>query len=198
MEAYDYVKENLIEKPNTYFYSSFFGYSFFISWRKQRKEVYDKLGGEASPPESSSFYTIEDIENMINSEVVETGILFEAVYGNLDKHHIQLASIISKLIKKFEVSKRWHTTYLKGLRTTKDSNDVWHLELYLRAAEIFEKVYIKFDNLPSFNVFLKLIDTLCSVAEQLDGTQKKRLARLIKQEEALIIEMAHKLNLQIV
>lgn len=149
--SYPYADGNLLDTPNTYFYTQYGGKDFLEAFRKSRMKIHSQLGGEALPPKSSVNAT---------GDTLDVAGLLEAAYGTMQKE------AIDRLMKK----------YGPNLRTLKN------LELYLRAAEVFEQAYTQFGELPYLNVLLKLLDTLCAHHRDLASEEKKRLARLISRE----------------
>lgn len=76
-----------------------------------------------------------------------------------------------KMVKEFETAKTCRNIYL------------------IEIAKIFCTAYEKFGDLPCLNSFLKCIDMLCSIKEDLDILEKMKLCRLIDKEGLFILKL---------
>ena len=88
-------------------------------------------------------------------------------------------------MKKFEIHKRVHEGYDEGFRAL-DKSARHSLPLYLRAADLFQAVYEENGALRHLNVYLKCLDTLCSLSDSLDSALSARLAWHLGQEQGYI------------
>lgn len=151
---YAYAKGRLLDVPNTYFYTPYYGMEFIKAWKTERLRILKvsgkpvKTGGSIKSPRDRR----EDIEILLR-----------------------------QLVRKFEITKRIYTSYRNGLRPA-DGAGYKDYELYLKTAGLFEAAYAKFKKLIYLNAFLKIMDTLCSISHNLNKRQKQRLAWLILRE----------------
>ena len=200
MQRYPYARGPLLDKPNTYFYSQYGGVEFLNAWKEEREGAIHALGKPAFPPNADVVESFEDIVEKVDKEgaIITTYEILEVLYhtlaasrGTRDK---KVAMFIDTLVKKFEVSKRWYRSYRARLRVAMenkdDKNAYGDLALYLRAAEIFEAAYLKFNKLPYLNVFLKSLDTLCALRHYLVDEQRGRLVRLLMNEREYVDSLA--------
>lgn len=189
MNFYIYATGNLLEKPNTYFYTEYYGRDFLETWKRDRERIYAVLGSEL-PPEQGKPNLLKNLRDKVEAgESLDIYFIFDAVQGALTEHgktdRAVLKQFLNQLVQRFEVAKRWYPKYDASFRT-EDKTKYGVLELYVRGAEIFCEAFLLFKDLPYLNVLLKSIDTLCSVYEKLNINQKGRLARLICQEAKYI------------
>ena len=91
MTLYPYGTGDLIETPNTYFYSEYHGRDFIAAWRQSRTNVLAKLPtavppAPSKPANASSRQSVDLLEWAIGGDV----------------------SLREAFIKKFEIHKRVH------------------------------------------------------------------------------------------
>lgn len=190
MNLYTYTFGNLLEKPNTYFYTEYHGLDFLEAWKSDRERVRAKLGNELPPFKGKPDLFESLLAKIAARKSLDAHFIFDAVQGALagKKDHgntPELKRLINKLVQRFEVSKRWYPEYEASFRA-KVKTVYDDLELYVRGAEIFDAAHAQFGELPYLNALLKSIDTLCSIHEKLNADQKGRLARLISRESHYI------------
>ncbi|MEK9132849.1 MAG: hypothetical protein AAB606_04040 [Patescibacteria group bacterium] len=189
MSLYTYTTGDLLEKPNTYFYAEYHGLDFLEAWKRERAEVFGKLGVQLPAVPGKPGLLQNLCAKMLAGEILDTHFIFDAVKGALSSGESQketeFKNILNKLVQKFEVSKRWYSKYDASMKAA-DKTAYHDLELYVRGAEIFESAFAAFGDLPYLNALLKSIDTLCSVCEKLDAGQRGRLARMISSESDCI------------
>lgn len=159
MTIYPYASGDLIEHPNTYFYSQYHGREFIDAWQECRAITLAKLPEAIAPPEVKK--TI-DRRSRNSAELLE-----RALEG--DKH------LREAFIKKFEIHKRLHDGYDTNFRAL-DIKARRSLSLYLRAADVFQLTYQESQALRHLNVYLKCIDTLCSMVSEMSNDLLARLA----------------------
>lgn len=206
--SYNYAQGNLLDKPNTYFYSQFFGADFLLAWRKQRDEIkiklenFSMLSVDALPTPIESSLLLSEINN---KDLVDINRILKITYLNLINTGLNndpnIKIIVNKLVKKFEVSKRWYINYGTALRTLpeyKDDQSAYsNLDLYIQGAELFEEAYVQSGNLPYLNVLLKSMDTLCASVDDLTTDSKSRLFKLIDKEKKCFDSLQKSLNITI-
>ncbi|MDA1100153.1 MAG: hypothetical protein O2967_14340 [Proteobacteria bacterium] len=168
MITYPYATGDLIETPNTYFYSEYAGHDFIIAWRHERATVLAELP-EAVPPAPAK---PADPASRRSAELLE-----RALGGDI--------SLREAFIKKFEIHKRVHDGYDESFRAL-DKAARRSLPLYLRAADLFQAVYEESHALRHLNAYLKCLDTLCAEAASLSAELSARLAWHLDREASYI------------
>jgi hypothetical protein len=165
---YPYATGNLIERPNNYFYSEYGGREFVAAWRRQREVVLAKLPVAVAPlpPQPA------DPNSRRSADLLE-----RALAGD--------SAIRQALVKRFEIHKRIHDGYSDAFRAI-DRSAHWSLPLYLRAADLFAAAYEDSATLRHLNVYLKCLDTLCSLSDRLAAELSARLAWHLIQEQGYI------------
>lgn len=200
MSDYPYSRGDLLEHPNTYFYTSFEGSPFLDAWRLSRNEIKKSLGREKEPLVKNQNIKENVLTRAERENPVETSELVYILYDSLcsDDKTLQLRamSLVDKLLKRFELFKRIHTSYGLGFRAI-DKKEYFDLGLYILTAALFEKAYSISSKLPYLNVLLKIIDTLCSFHSNLSEIEKSRLSWLISKEKAHIDIIATKVGVKV-
>ncbi len=181
---YTYAAGDLLDNPHTYQYSQFCGVLFVEAWLKHRSEVIKEIGISSHPPGPN------DVADCNCSDLIKLAHLLEDVYGELQEKEnfieASCAGTVKTLIKKFELTKRLYCSYDNNFKPT-DRGDYRNLNNYLRFAEVMELYYKNTHDIPTLNVFLKIIDTLIASKEMLDELQRARLAWLIEREQEYVI-----------
>jgi hypothetical protein len=176
--SYIYSSGNLIEERNTYFYTPYLGIPFVKAWRMEREKAIKILGAPCEPPAPAELQNDDS-----------TGFaLLESLYADIISSNFD--NNLSLLIQRFEVGKRIYKKYDKNLRAI-DRAQCHDLSLYLRFAEILDEAYTRSGKLNYLNPFLKIIDTLIALQDNLDGPQGGRLSRLIDRELQYVDKLAH-------
>jgi hypothetical protein len=159
---YPYATGDLIEKPNTYFYSQFGGAAFIAAWRASRARAGDPLP-KPVPPLPANKAKPGTGEGTGQS----VALLEQALAGD--------GELAEAFVKKFEIHKRVHDGYGPGFRALdrRARND---LTLYLRAADLFAALYDDGHALRHLNVYLKCLDTICAMSSRLTADLSARLA----------------------
>ncbi|MDP6689029.1 MAG: hypothetical protein QF384_06005, partial [Alphaproteobacteria bacterium] len=168
MTNYPYATGDLIETPNSYFYSQYGGRGFVAAWREARRAVAARLPEAVAP---------------LPPQPAERGSrmgadLLERALGGDD-------AIREAFVKRFEIHKRIHDGYNEAFRAL-DRSAHRSLPLYLRAADLFAAAYEQSATLRHLNVYLKCLDTLCSLSECLDSDLAARLAWHLNNEQSCI------------
>jgi hypothetical protein len=160
---YRYATGDLINKPNSYFYTPYQGIRFLDYWRNARSEVLACLPEPVPPKPAScgpiSFSAIDLLEHAIAGDI----------------------ALRDAFVKKFEIFKRIHSQYDESLKAVSGS-DIHDFALYLRATDLFEKSYRATDDVRYLNVLLKCLDTLCAYHDVLGDELGARLAWHIENE----------------
>lgn len=179
--TYVYSRGNLIEERNTYFYTPYLGTPFISAWRMERDKSIKKLGAPCEPPAPA------EVQNSDGSGFA----LLESLYADIISSNFD--NNLSLLIQRFEVGKRIYKNYDKNLRAI-DRAQCHDLSLYLRFAEILDEAYTRSGKLNYLNPFLKIIDTLIALQDNLDAPQGGRLSRLIDRELQYVDKLAHRIG----
>ncbi len=166
--TYPYATGDLIETPNSYFYSEYHGRVFVAAWRGDRAAILARLPKAAPPPparsaDPASRQSVELLERALGSD----------------------APLSEAFVKKFEIHKRVHDGYDEAFRAL-DKSARRSLPLYLRAADLFAAIYQQSGALRHLNVYLKCLDTLCAEAEALPSDLAARLAWHLRREQCWI------------
>ena len=168
MTSYPYADGDLIETPNTYFYSEYHGRDFIAAWSQSRDGVLAKLP-TAEPP--------APVRPADPGSDQSKDLLERALGGD--------ASLREHFIKKFEIHKRVHGGYDESFRAL-DKAVRRSLPLYLRAADLFHAAYDDSRAFRHLNVYLKCLDTLCAAADEMTMDLAARLAWHLRREQAII------------
>ncbi len=168
MTSYPYATRNLIEQPNTYFYSEYSGHAFVAAWREGRNEVLSKHPKPVAPLPAGP----ADPGSRLSADLLE-----RALAGD--------AEIREAFVKRFEIHKRIHDGYNAAFRAL-DRSARGSLPLYFRAADLFAAAYEESATLRHLNVYLKCLDTLCSLSDSLDSGLSARLAWHLGREQGYI------------
>jgi len=171
-ELYPYASGNLIEQPNSYFYTPYHGNSFFAAWRDSRQAVRQTLPDSLVPPGARVVNDASDYS---------ADLLERAIAGD--------EQLRESFVKKFEITKRIHERYDKSFRAI-DKTRRHDFSLYVRAADLFESSYRLTGSARYFNVYLKCLDTLCAHAGELAGALPGRLAWHLERENEHFMRMA--------
>lgn len=179
--TYTYAHGNLLEKRNTYTYTSYHGDVFFSDWRKVRASVHDKL---PSPEQAPIPQSPRNLNLVLEDDIYDTAELLESIMVRLVQHEIDefTSDVLAQLVRRFEVSKRVHTQYLSHWRAAPESGYT-DLALYIRYAEVMELAYSATNRIDLLNVLLKIHDTLSSQVSSLSPQESGRLARLLNCED---------------
>jgi len=165
---YPYATGDLIEQPNTYFYSEYHGGEFIMAWRRERLAVLATLPEAVAPPPSRP----TDPNSRQSVDLLECALAGD---GPLAK----------AFVKRFEIHKRVHDGYDEAFRAL-DRAARHSYPHYLRAADLFAALYQDSGASRHLNVYLKCIDTLCAVAASLPKDLAARLAWHLAREKQCI------------
>ena len=168
MIIYPYATGDLIAQPNSYFYSEYHGREFVLAWRRQRQAVLDKLPEAVAPPSPGKAKP---------SSRLSTDLLEHALAGD--------GELREAFVKKFEIHKRVHDGYDHDFRAL-DRTAHCTYSLYLRAADLFAATHEESGAVRHLNVYLKCLDTLCAVVEDLPRDLAGRLTWHLERERTYI------------
>ena len=187
---YPYASGVTFERDKRYSYSQYHGVSFLNAWRLQRRAILEQLPTEQLPPRT-------DILTLPDRDSIDTAELLDFLYGSLvsDKPTDSMTyRLVDQLVRRFEVFRRIHATYDEQFRAV-DKMKFENLELYIRAAEVFNVAYEATNSLTYLNVLLKIIDSLSANAENLSRAQAGRLVNVIKREGDHIAQLVNGLRI---
>jgi methionyl-tRNA formyltransferase len=173
--GYPYADGDLLEQPAQYSYSRFGGLPFLAAWSGRRADAAAVAGAapQAAPPEAPVLHLLQEVARGLAARPPEPAAL----------------DVLHRLLQRFEVTKRLHGAYGANWRPL-DAADYRDPERYLRFAELLEQAYAATAQLPCLNGLLKCMDTLCSLAPQLDATQAERFRSLVTREQGHVQAIA--------
>jgi len=192
---YPYAKGDLLQKPNTYFYTEFVGGHFLNYWQGEREQIQKSLNNY-SPHLGNSMDVVSLAEisqsyaerKVINTRTLLISIIREFQGGARPDSNQSLNQWLLRLVKKFETTKRIHEVYRENFLAA-DKTKYRNIELYLLVAEVFTLAYEVDRSLVFLNVYLKVMDTLCSQHEVLSTVEQSQLSNLIKAEKRHITDL---------
>ena len=184
--TYPYAAGDLLERPNTYFYSAYHGRAFLDAWRRQRADALREMDAAASLSATGLDSPAEPAQ--------PTDLLLESIHRGLSAtggaaEHL---SVLDRLVQRFEVTKRIHAEYSDVWRPV-DGADYRSAHRYVRFAEVLELAYERTGALPYLNALLKNIDTLSSLRSTLSQDQRARVRRVIARERDHVRKLAERL-----
>ena len=182
---YNYCKRNLLDKPESYMYSTIGEEAFLRDYRDLREDYlanqisllpssFDKLTELDSflklCPEFLAHinlsYNIKDKHSssicFIVDDVIQTSKLLQSIALNLHTGEKEISyKWLSLLIKRFEVFKKIHSRFNQNFKKV---DDEYH-DLFIYAATGFLLLiyFEKYGNLKFLNCALKINDLLCSI-----------------------------------
>ena len=183
---YPYARGDLLHERNTYYYTPYHGRQFLDAWRAARSDMLANLPAPAAaaPPVDAA---------AVSAGVTraDTRVLLECALAERDK---AACALLEKFVKKFEITKRIHETYDADFRAVNRSAFL-RIDLYVRAAELFEVAFCATDDLRYLNVLLKCLDTLSVVTDDLTQDDQARLACLILRERKHVEALMRRLEI---
>ena len=117
------------------------------------------------------------LENEIDTERLLTSILFNQLNN---KNNRLIKEWLDLLIQRFEVTKKLHTIYPKGLRSGKGKTNV--VRLYWMFALLLNLCYVETQNIKYLSTLLKVSELLCSL-----GSNNRSIHEVPKQGLVLIL-----------
>jgi adenylylsulfate kinase len=182
---YTLADGDLLNSPNTYFYTPFSGAPFLDAWCMSRDQLLTSvLELSSTSNEPASTFIIDD--------TIHTAELLAALKSEYNANQAitdESKKWLFKLLQKFEVFKRIHGHYDMNFRAI-DRQDHRNTSLYLDLAEVFELAWQHDNSLPFLNCLLKILDTISSLEKSLSEVDKIRLAHLVLKEKKHIRDFA--------
>jgi len=185
--AYKYITENNLYEKQNYMYSEYRGTVFLREYFESRKNALnDKETGKAESLDQK--YTGD------NPTKVNLGQLF----GKLEdgEYSGEILAEINRYVKSFEVRKRIYTEYDDSWKPVAGAG-FEDYDNYLLLAECLIRVYGQEACLKHFSCLLKVDDTLVSVRDKMDASQRERLKEIIRQELYYFDRLADKAGIDL-
>ena len=149
--TYPYAEGNLLEQPNTYFYSAYRGEQFLKAWRECRgNRLVGALGQGAStlPIETEADSAIEQMTVALEESLEES---------------VNALAKLDKLVQSFEVTKRIFDNYTRDFRAV-DKSRYHNIGSYALFSRLLNLAFKKTGCLTYLNAFLKCNDILNAVS----------------------------------
>jgi hypothetical protein len=174
---YPYAQGNLLESPNTYFYTEYRGAEFLDAWSQARSVV------------RSALFQRDRSSDRPDADPQHPALerLFADAVGL--RRGAPLSPGMELLLKRFEVTKRVFDAYDEEFRPL-DRTAYTQLGNYVRLAETFDIAYDRSGDLRMLNALLKILDTLCAHHQRLDDSLGARVAHLLGREQAHVRALA--------
>lgn len=183
---YPYARGSLLYERNTYYYTPYAGRQFLDAWKVARNAVLERL-----PVPAAAAAPIDTAAASSSAETSDTRVLLERALAETDRGG---HALVEMFVKKFETTKRVHEAYDADFRAINRSAFL-RLDLYVRAAELFEVAFCATGDVRYLNVLLKCLDTLSAVAGDLAQDDQARLARLIVREREHVEALMRRLEI---
>jgi hypothetical protein len=183
---YPYACGNLLHERNTYYYTPYAGRQFLDAWKGARNAVLERL-----PVPTAAAPPIDTAAASPSAETRDTRVLLECALAETDRGG---HALLEMFVKKFETTKRVYEAYDADFRPVNRSAFL-RLDLYVRAAELFEVAFCATEDVRYLNVLLKCLDTLSAVVGGLAQEEQARLARLIVQEREHVEALMRRLEI---
>ena len=171
LPEYPYSLGNRVEDRNTYFYTPFLGNPFLEAWKLSRIEAIASHEPAISAPSPES----------CNPNDNSGKAILERIYAEALDLPDRRADSLLLLLKRFEVVKRIFTDYNDELRPI-DPKQFHDTSLYLRFAEVLDLAYSQTKSLFYLNAYLKSLDVLVSLRDEIAEDHKARFARCVRNE----------------
>jgi methionyl-tRNA formyltransferase len=176
--TYRYASGDLLEKRNTYFYTSYEGEAFLRSWRQQRAATLAAACGtdsESALPDDNAAVAglLQHLKKQLAGASASAGD-----YQTLDR-----------LLQRFEVSKRLHDGYASNWKPL-DASRYHGKERYVLLAEVLCLAAASTGDLRYLNGLLKCVDTLTATGIATGRSGSARLNAVLEQERHLVDHVA--------
>ncbi len=180
--GYQYVTTNPLENRQSYTYSQYHGQSFIDAWLAVRQR-FIFLGSKIDTYNRALIVAglESDFCESLNagSVIVTERVLEKLLNVPIDKANREY---IDFFIQRFEVSKRLFDEYEITHTRPKSSGSYRNAENYLLLAEVLAQYFRVKNYLPALNAYLKILDSLTGLCNQLTELQKVRLSELVCSE----------------
>ena len=166
MIMYKYTEKNLLDFPESYFYSKYHGKLFLESYLNTRNKMLLNYSSKIN-----NDYNLKDLQKDIISNIecqnkfkknLPSFNTFNFLFSKLNQKKIDKSDkIFNRLIQKFEISKKINDLYSNG--DLKPIGNNRSIEIYVLFGICLIQYYELTNNLKYLNSILKLVDILCSV-----------------------------------
>lgn len=181
--AYPYAQGELLERPHTYFFSSYGGAAFVQAWRADRAACRNGLVQSVPHTETACTGPTADCLQHWAAQLSASGL------------PPQERRQLDALLRNFEAKKRLYEDYHPGFNS-RDRTDFRALCLYVRFAEVLVLAYRRWQALPYLNALLKCLDILCAERGRLTPADRSRVAAAIAAEAEFVAALAGQLGVE--
>lgn len=181
--AYSYGHGDLLNNPNTYFYSKIDGPNFLEDWVKSRKLILENTKIYKNKKHKSEKTDLTKF-NVFNK-------LHEIILVNKSN---ELPIELEYFLKQFEITKRIFNEYNTKMRPINRS-EYFALDNYVLAAKLFELVYSKYNDIRFLNALLKIMDIIAAYIESIPSKMYPDILILVKLEKNHINNLSEKIGL---
>jgi hypothetical protein len=191
VKAYPYAEGDLLEKPHSYFFSSYQGEEFVSAWASSRSECRTASGADSDSGDDLEAEGGSTRPFGTQKYFRELNALFaEPDFPQEDRKNLD------SIVRNFEAKKRIYEDYDPGF-TSKDRTDYMKLSLYVDFGALLVAAYDRWKALPYLNAMLKTLDILCAHRDMLTVADRLRMDELIDAEERFVSELAQKLSVKV-
>jgi len=187
---YTYANGDLLEKPNTYFYSAYQGEGFVSAWACSRAECF----AACSTVDTTDCQSVKDEHK---EDISPTGSYLNKLAALFTAKDIPVdhRKNLDAILRNFEAKKRIYQDYNPGF-TSKDRTDYRELGLYVAFAELMVAAYRKWQELHYLNALIKCMDILCAHRTELLDSEKLKMCNLIDAETEYVDQLAQRLGVK--
>lgn len=184
MSGYDLTKTNLFINPESYFYSDCKKNNYFEEWIRSRKDYIERLKLDRT----KSHVGLQS-ESIFDKATCSIEVIMEDIFRGL--HDIGFRRVLGmkslgKYIQKYEVSKRFYTSYSQEyVRNTDEIYSGYYA--YIVFANCLIEAYSKKSSLQYVSTLLKICDAFTSVnISQYSNDEKDYLFKILYSEQKII------------
>lgn len=178
---YPYIQKNLLEKPEKYQMTPYYGFTFLSSYLDSRKLFLENDVTEFQTTELLDFLSNYSSKNDFKENFITLNLFTEILKSFLNENFdLNTISLVNIFVKKFEIRKKFFTEYNSEIKEI--SSNYSEIKNYILFSIICEILFLHTHNLKYLNVSLKLNDLVCSQDEILDETEKSLLKFSINKE----------------
>ena len=190
--SYTFATGDLLDQPNTYFYSAFVGVDFITAWIDSRNACLKYC------KQSSKNYFNINLDTCSSEEGLDAKQLLTSIYTRIDNlsESPDDKMYLNSIVRNFEAKKRIYKKYNKGW-TSKGRTDFKDIRMYLLFSEVLLKAWIKWGEFPYLNALIKCLDILCAYVRTIEPTCIGNLSVVILGERKAIMQVAKNLNLDL-
>ena len=184
--TYSYSNGDLLNSPNSYFYSNFSGKQFLNDWSQSRSITLDyfRLEKKSKKNEKNQkFKTNHALKNLLKIA--------------LSLRSKKIPGLLEIFLKRFEITKRVYDEYDSSVRAI-DRTQYINLDNYVFAAEVFETAYRKTNDFRFLNALLKVMDIICAHYEMVSSKLNLLTFNLLILERSHISKLGKKIGLEII